>query len=123
MRWTVMTIDAVHPSLVGCGNLLWFHRACPVVILSDIAVLIFNLHPRNYLPLLISWDVGNLIGNVHVPVNARHETGGRPPAADVYQHPRLSQRVLFVIGVMIERLHLRAEKLFGPMTLFAGFRR
>lgn len=72
--------------------------------------------------MIISGDVGNFVRNIHVPVDARDQSGSRTATTDVYQQAPLAQRVLFVIAVTVENFQLGAKKLFRPVTLFAGFR-
>src|SRR6266542_5374448 len=122
MCWAIMTIDAVHLALAGCGNLVSGKWSSAIVVLSNIALSIFDLNPGNYLPVIVGGDVGNFIGNVHVPVDACYESGGGTASADVYQHASLAQGVFLVVAVTIEDFHLGPKKLFGPVTLFAGFR-
>src|SRR5690348_1637323 len=67
----------------------------------------------------VTRDERDLISEIHVPVNARDWSRRRIAAADVNQHPRLPQTILFVVGIVIERLEQRTVKLRRPVTVFA----
>src|SRR5205085_5650630 len=45
--------------------------------------------------------------------------GNRRAAANLDEQARLMQRVLLVVAVMVERLHLCAPELLGPVTVLA----
>src|SRR5262249_7587426 len=82
------------------------------------AVLLLN--PRDYLPLIVSRNVSDFVGDVHVPVNSGHQTFPRAAASYVEQHPCFAQGVVLVLSVVTEDFQLRAEELLGPVTLLAG---
>src|SRR5687767_6467631 len=117
-----MTVDAIHASLAGCIDLLLCQPPAAVMVFSDTSISISYPHPRNLLTLVVRRNVVDRVGDIHVPVNSCDLARGRTAAADAQQHARLSQRVLFVVSVVIEDFQLRAEELFGPVTLLAGFR-
>src|SRR5215213_1157083 len=97
-----MTVNAIHASLAAGINLLLRKPATAIVIFNRISLPIPYSHPGNYLTMVVRRDVVNRIGNIHVPVNSRHLARRRTAAADVEQHSSLSQRVLFVVSVVIE---------------------
>lgn len=67
--------------------------------------------------------IGNFIADVHVPVYAGYLAGCWTAAANIEEHACLAQRVLFIVGIVIESLQLRAEKLLGPMALLTSLLR
>src|SRR5215813_15600565 len=110
MRRTVVTVATVHAPFVTVRNLLSAWRPPAIDVLRHVAVAILDSNPRNHLPLFIPGDESDLISQTHVPVNARHWSRRRITAADVNQHPRLPQTILFVVRVVIERLEQCAVK-------------
>src|ERR1044072_3555775 len=120
MRGTIVTIDTVHAPSFRRRALFRAEWPIAIVILRDVPVEILDANPWNHLSLVVARDEGDFIPKIHVPVNSGHNTTGRITTTDINQHPSLSQRVLFVVGVVIESLELCAMKLRRPMTLFAG---
>ena len=100
MRWTIVAIDTIHLAFVTGGNLLCREGTGAIVVLSDVSLPIFDAYPRNNLPMLISRNICNLVGDIHVPVDSRHQPGGRTAAADIYQHSQLTHGVLFVVTIV-----------------------
>src|ERR1043165_5672408 len=102
MRRPVVAIDTIHAPLLRGFNLFSARPASSIVILGHISIAILHADPWNYLPLLVARDEGDLVAEVHMPVNTRNWSTQRITATDVYQHACLSERVLFVVGVVIE---------------------
>src|SRR5215213_1235868 len=120
MRRAVVAIDTIHaPFFRGC-DLFRTQPSSSIVIFSNIAISILHANPGNHLPLLIARDERDLIAEIHVPVNSSHWSTPGIAATHVDKHLHLTQRVLFVVSVVIERLELGAMKLRRPVTLFAG---
>ena len=123
MRRAIMTIDTVHSPWCHTLELVRSQRPVSIRIFSDAALHILNPNPGDYLSMVVGRNVGDLVRNVHVPVNPCDQAGGGTPAADINQHAYLPGRILLVIRVVIENFQLSAEKLFRPVTLLTGFRR
>src|SRR5690242_15871396 len=120
---TIVTIHAVHLPPASVRDLFGGQRAITIEILSHVATAILDPDPWNHLPAIIDRNISNFVRDVHVPVNAGHQSRLRTAAADVYQHAALPQSVVFVIAVPIENFELCSEKLFRPVTLFASLLR
>src|SRR6266446_7191643 len=97
MRRAIVAIDAIHSALVPGGNLLSREGASAIVILGDVSLPILDAHPGNNLSMIIRGNVGDFVSDVHVPVDALHQTSGGAAAADVYQHSQLTHGVLLVV--------------------------
>src|SRR5262245_18722319 len=122
MRRPVVTIDAVHAALVAARNFIGRKRSIPIVVLNQISLSILDAHPGNDLALIVERDVGDLIRQVHVPMNARYDAGLWTATFDMNDHAPLSQCVLLVITITVENFHFVAIKLLGPVaTLTSAF--
>lgn len=117
---TIMAVDTIHATFFSRGNLLSAEWSRAIEVFSHITISILHSNPRNNLSLFIGGNKRDLIRKVHVPVNPCHWTTRRIAATNINQHPSLAQRVLLIVGIMIERLELRTVKLRRPVTLFAG---
>src|SRR5215813_14458130 len=104
MRRSVMAVDTIHASFLGAGNLFRAERSSPIVVISHVSVAILDANPGNDLSLLVGCYEGDFISEVHMPMNPCHWTTRRIATADVNQHPSLTQGVLLIVSVMIERL-------------------
>src|ERR1044072_3267435 len=102
MRRTVVAINTIHAPFLAGRDLFCTWPASAIVILGYLPIAILHANPGNNLPLLVTGDESNLVTEVHMPVNARYRPASGIAAADVNQHARLSQRVLFVVSVVIE---------------------
>ena len=117
-----MTIDAIHTALRGLLYLIGleriFHR-----VNRDMSFPVFRLHPWDHLPLVVGRNIRNLIPDIHVPVNAGRQTGGRIAATRLHQHADLPRRVFLVGAEMREHPQLIAMELVRPVTLLTSLRR
>src|ERR1041385_8578669 len=114
-----MTIDAVHAAIFTFGDLFGCCRSAAIIIFSHVPLPVLEADPGNNLALIVDRNVGYFVGNIHVPVNPAHQTGAGTAATDIDQHTALPQRVLLVITVAVDHLHLLPKKFLGPMTLLA----
>ena len=83
MRGPVVTVHAVHAAARGLGHLILIAIQTLSVILRYMTLHIFDMNVGYDLPLLVGRNIFDLIGNVHMPVNAFRSTGGRiatPPS-------------------------------------------
>src|SRR5215472_1378149 len=92
----VVTIHAVHTVGLGLGNLLFAQGRVLGHVFGETPLLVFHADVGNHLALVVAGDVVDLIGNVHVPVNAFGSAGGGIAAAGFNQHTNLAGRVLLV---------------------------
>src|SRR6266436_872086 len=100
MRRAIVAIDAIHSALVPGGNLLRREGPSAIVVLSYVSLPILDAHPRNDLSMIIRGNVADLVSDVHVPVDALHQTSGRTASADIYQHSQLAHSVLLVVTIV-----------------------
>ena len=99
----VMTIDAIHASLIAIGDLIGSQRPRAIEVFSDISLAIFFSYPRNYLAMIVGRDIGHLVRDIHVPVNPSTKPVAGTAAADINQHASLAYSVLLVIAIAIDR--------------------
>src|SRR5205814_9747497 len=88
-------------------------------ILRDVSLSVLRAYPGDTLALLVRGDVGDFVGEIHVPVDACDWARRWASAADVDEHPRLPESVLLVVGVMDEGSQLLAVELFRPVAMRA----
>ena len=109
--------------LLALVNLIFTQRGILGVILGDPALLVLDANVRNDLVLLVRGHEVDLVGNVHVPVDAFGRARGGISAARLDEHPYLVQRVLLIVGVVREDFELATIEFLRPMALLAGFLR
>src|ERR1019366_2034634 len=124
VRGAVVAVDAVHAALLGLVNLGLGEGGVLRHVLGHPAILVLYAHPGNHLALLVAGKVGDLVGDVHVPVDT---FTGLPEfgiaATDLYQHAEHARRVLLIDAVMSEGFELRPPEFPRPVALLAGLLR
>ena len=66
-------------------------------VFGDVTLSVFHPHPGNHLPLFVGGKVGDLVGDVHVPVNAFARLAQRRiAAASLDQQTNDARRVLLI---------------------------
>ena len=121
VRRAVVAVHAVHPPALALRELL--RRRAGDVYSRTVPSRVSHPHVRDHLPLGIGGDVLDLVGEVHVPVDAGADAQRRAAAADVHRQRRDRLGVLLVVGVFTEHAHLVAVELLGPVALLAGVAR
>ena len=99
VRGAVVAVDAIHAALGHLRDLILGELGIFSEIFGDAARGILGVDVGDVLALLVGGDVADLVGDVHVPVNALGLAGGGIAAAGLDEKADLAGRVLLVAGV------------------------
>ena len=120
MRGPIVTVHAVHAAARSLGDLILIAIRTLSVILRYMTLHISDMNVGYHLPLLVGGNIFDLIGNVHMPVNAFRSTCGRIATPRLDEHTDLTGGVAFIAGKMGEDFELGTIEFTRPMALLTG---
>src|SRR5213075_2803175 len=90
-------------------------------ILGNCAFLVGKSHPGDHLPFFVRGDIFNLVGQVHMPVDATRLTLHRVASANLQNQTDRERSIGFVGEKMAIRSVEVANELLWPVALLASF--
>ena len=94
----VVAVYTIHSPDLQLLHLIWGQRGGAVEVLGYSPLVIFHSDPRDFLSLGIGGAVVDLVGDIHVPVDARGDPGRGAASAGAQQASDLAHAVLLVVA-------------------------
>ena len=116
-----MAVHAVHAPPFAVRELI--RRDAVHDVLAYGSGTILHADPRDHLTLVVRRDVLDLVGDVHVPVDALRDAGPLAAAADMDLQRRHRLGVLLVFAVLGHAADLVAVEFLRPVALLASLAR
>src|SRR5215813_13193287 len=90
VRWSIVTVDTVHPPSRHAGDLRWCQWVPGKSVFRYIATLVLRLNPGNNLTSVITRDVVDLVRQIHMPVDPSYWSSLRTTATHINQQANLA---------------------------------